>query len=96
MFTLKLYRNGPLPPAGRSVFMETAGVWVNHREGELKEILAFPKTVGVGGDYSTFLIGGEPMGIGEPIRSDDPRGQDNYYAWGVLENSSGKTTEVFR
>lgn len=87
MFTLKLYRNGPLPPHGRSVVMETVGIWVDHCEDNVKHIRAFRKTVGVMDEEGTpeFLVGGDPKAAG-----------DDYYAWGVLENAQGKTTEIFR
>lgn len=97
MFTLKLYQTGPLPPTGRTVILEVAGVWVNHCSQGVKEVLAFKKKVGVEDEDGspTFYVGGEPsepddksaiiMGVG-----------GNYYGWGVLENALGKTTEMFR
>ena len=98
MFTLKLYRNGPLPPDGRTVILETVGVWVTHCEGDVKYVQAFKKKVGVMDEdgIHEFYVGGE--------RKDDPTNQqhpsaitdDNYYSWGVLENAQGKTTEMFR
>ena len=108
MFTLKLYRNGPLPPVGKTVILETVGLWIQHGENGMKQILAFKKKVGVQDEDGTpeFYVGGCPK------RSEDrPKAQpneemvlrdgvydndDDYYSWGVLENALGKTTEVFR
>lgn len=102
MFTLKLYRNGPLPPEGRTVVLETVGLWVNHCEGGMKQIFAYKKRVGVQDEDGTpeFYVGGVP-----PERPKVPsvtpeyavyKGDDIYYDWGVLENAQGKTTEMFR
>lgn len=99
MFTLKLYRNGPLPPSGRTVVLETAGLWVDHCENGLKYIRAFKKTVGVQDEDGTpeFFVGmgfaPKPSIEGEPPEAVTP---DNLYSWGVLENAQGKTTEMFR
>lgn len=105
MFTLKLYQNGPLPPEGRSVIMEVAGVWVDHCEGNLKHVHAFKKTVGVqdedgphdfyvGGDFHQ-VVGLPANQIARPADVSLGRG-GNHYGWGVLENAQGKTTEMFR
>lgn len=101
MFTLKLYRNGPLPPEGRTVVIETVGLWVNHCENDVKHILAFKKKVGVADEDGTpeFFVGGtvptEPGPSNEPLRQICAIDSD-YYSWGVLENAQGKTTEMFR
>ena len=101
MLTLKLYRNGPLAPSGRTVILETVGLWVNHCEGDIKHILAFKKRVGVQDEDGTheFYVGGTPK-TDEPepgkMRDGVRRGDDDYYDWGVLENAQGKTTEMFR
>lgn len=101
MFTLKLYRNGPLPPDGRTVIVETAGLWVNLCDGDVKHILAFKKTVGVEDEDGTpeFYVGGTIKLV--PLTSDFPSPiiegvGGNYYTWAVLENAQGKTTEMFR
>jgi hypothetical protein len=87
MFTLKLYQNGPLPPTGRTVVMEVAGIWVDHCADGVKHVQAFKKTVGVMDEDgpNDFYIGGEA-----------PPEHANYYSWGVLENAQGKTTEMLR
>ena len=104
MFTLKLYQNGPLPPEGRSVIMETVGVWVDHCDDNILHIRAFRKTVGVEDENGTpeFYVGGDlaSRGPGEVHKAPPDcivtgRG-GNYYTWGVLENAQGKTTEMFR
>ncbi len=99
MFTLKLYRNGPLPPTGRTVIVETVGLWINHCDGDVKHIQAFKKKVGVQDEDGTpeFYVGGE--WTDRPRNANDPPSAitfDNYYTWGVLENAMGKTTEMFR
>lgn len=103
MFTLKLYQNGPLPPHGRTVIMEVAGVWVDYCTGGLKHIRAFKKTVGVEDEGGTFecYIGGEEPKEADSMSKFTPevviRGPGgNHYGWGVMENAQGKTTEVFR
>lgn len=99
MFTLKLYRNGPLPPEGKTVIIETAGLWVDHIPGDVKRIQAFKKKVGTQDEDGTqeFYVGGtwsaQPPGSSEPPPAVTA---DNYFTWGVLENAQGKTTEVFR
>lgn len=104
MFTLKLYQNGPLPPEGRTVIIETVGLWIDHCEGDVKCIKAFKKTVGVMDEGGTpyFYVGGQ---IGDLPKFGDGSGLGNaiiegaggnYYGWGVLENAQGKTTEMFR
>ena len=102
MFTLKLYRNGPLPPSGRTVVIETVGLWVNHCEGDVKHILAFKRKVGVYDEDGTheFYVGGTPVNRAD-LPKDAPSPaftteDDNYFTWGVLENAQGKTTEMFR
>lgn len=92
MFTLKLYKGGPLPPNGRSEVRSVAGVWVNHGPNDVKEVLAFKTQVGVG-DYDAFYVGGKPTPEQDAIIT-GPGG--NHYDWGVLENLQGKTTEMFR
>lgn len=101
MFTLKLYQNGPLPPEGRTVIMETVGLWVDECDRGIKFIRAFKKTVGVEDESGTpeFYVGGEPEPLGA---QQDPnsciilgRG-GNYFSWGVLENAQGKTTQMLR
>lgn len=99
MFTLKLYRNGPLPPEGKTVILETAGLWIDHCENDVKHIRAFKKTVGVMDEDGTpeFFVGGTPGTVGSNQESASPvMGHDNYFSWGVLENAQGKTTEMFR
>ncbi len=105
MFTLKLYRNGPLPPEGKTVIIETVGLWISHCEHDIKHIQAFKKTVGVMDEDGTpeFYVGGRP---GEPPNSTPALGAPpsaivrgaggNYFDWAVLENAMGKTTEMFR
>lgn len=103
MLTLKLYRNGPLPPNGFTVIIETVGLWISHCDNDVKHIQAFKKTVGVQDEDGTpeFYVGGRP-GDAEPRAVGDPppaivRGAGgNYYDWAVLENAMGKTTEMFR
>jgi hypothetical protein len=92
MFTLKLYRNGPLPPDGRAVIMEVAGVWVTHCSGDIKRIQTFKKKVGVMDEDGGFdcYVGGTPTEEHTAINS------DNHFGWAVLENAQGKTTEMFR
>jgi hypothetical protein len=99
MFTLKLYRNGPLPPEGKTVIVEAVGLWIGHCEGDIKHIQAFKKKVGVEDEDGTpeFYVGGTRI-----KNHDDGSGphsavtDDNHYSWGVLENAQGKTTEMFR
>jgi hypothetical protein len=104
MFTLKLYRNGPLSPEGRTVIIETAGLWIGHCDGGVKYIQAFKKIVGVMDEDGTpeFYVGGH-LGCGSnsptpdaplPVIISGVGG--NYYDWAVLENAQGKTTEMFR
>jgi len=102
MFTLKLYRNGPLSPGGRTVIVECAGVWINHCDKGVKEVHAFRKNVGVQDEdpIDAFYVGGDCM---PPKDEDlDPAApfpvihQGNYYGWAVLENAQGKTTEMIR
>jgi len=105
MFTLKLYQNGPLPPEGRSVIVETVGLWVDELENGVKHIRAFRKDVGVMDEGGTpeFYVGGNMYSKGpppipssaEPLVLEMGRG-GNYFSWAVLENSQGKTTQVFR
>ena len=47
MFTLKLYRNGPLPSDGRTVILECVGLWADECGDGVKMVQAFKKTVGV-------------------------------------------------
>lgn len=101
MFTLKLYKNGPLPPDGRTVIMECAGVWVDHCDNGIKQIHVYPKRVGIQDEGTVeFYVGGDTGGPGGPPRKDldaiDFGVGGNYYSWGVLENANGKTTEMFR
>jgi hypothetical protein len=104
MFTLKLYRNGPLPPAGKTVILETVGLWIGHCDGGVKHIRAFKKKVGVQDEDGTpeFYVGGQPKSDddlpkgGDNLRDGIYAGDDDYYSWGVLENAMGKTTEMFR
>lgn len=104
MFTLKLYRNGPLPPSGHTVILETVGLWINECESGMKRLLAFKKKVGVEDEDGTpeYYVGGSP-GDAPPKDRDSNlpsavvyRGDSHYYDWGVLENAQGKTTQVFR
>lgn len=104
MFTLKLYRNGPLPPDGRSVVMEVAGLWIGHCSYGIKHVRTFKKKVGVQDEDGghDFYVGGDPQ-----ARRDAPNycaetdaictdTGGNYFDWGVLENAQGKTTEMLR
>ncbi len=101
MFTLKLYQNGPMPPHGRTVILETVGLWVAHCDGDVKHIQAFKKKVGVMDEDGTpeFYVGGT---VPPPPPNTDATtpalsvNNSNYYTWGVLENAQGKTTEMFR
>lgn len=100
MFTLKLYRNGPLPPDGKTVIVETVGLWIGHCDGDVKHIRAFKKKVGVQDEDGTpeFYVGGAAP-VDAPRNHDELPSAitpDNYYSWGVLENAMGKTTEMFR
>jgi hypothetical protein len=101
MFTLKLYRNGPLPPGGKTVIVETVGLWIGHCPGDVKHILAYKKKVGVMDEDGTpeFYVGGTPKKK-DPDAPHPNDGvyetDDDYYCWGVLENAMGKTTEIFR
>lgn len=104
MFTLKLYQNGPLPPHGRTVVIECAGVWVDHCSHGIKHVQAFKKKVGVLDDDGGhgFYVGGDPEGRRHaPDYSSESDAVvlcagGNYYTWGVLENAQGKTTEMLR
>lgn len=101
MFTLKLYKNGPLPPEGLTMVMECAGVYVHHCDHGIKNVIVFPKTVGICDDGTKeFYVGGDAGSPGDPPRKDlnaiDFGVGGNYYGWGVLENANGKTTEMFR
>jgi hypothetical protein len=89
MFTLKLYRNGPLPPSGRSVILQTPGIWADNCAGEMRQIFVFKTEVGVG-DYDTYFVGGDKA----KLATSDM--EHKHYDWGVLENANGKTTEMFR
>lgn len=105
MFTLKLYRNGPLPPYGRTIIMEVSGIWVDRCENDVLHVQPFRKTVGVQDEepLPDFYVGGTwhpPL-----AQSNDPRDQSgpqsaihewNYCGWGVLETAEGKTTEMLR
>ena len=94
MFTLKLYRDGPLPPKGRAVVMEVVGIWVDYCSGGVKQIKTFKRKVGVWDENDDeFFVGGEPVPEQDAIIKGDG---GNYYGWGVLENAQGKTTEIFR
>lgn len=103
MFTLKLYRNGPIAPGGHTVILETVGLWINCCDGDVKHILAFKKKVGVQDEDGTpeFYVGGSidqpPPNTantsGPPVSAIN---DSNYYSWGVLENAMGKTTEMLR
>ena len=100
MFTLKLYRNGPLPPEGRTVIVETVGLWISHCDDGVKYIQAFRKNVGIEDEGGTpeFYVGGSPP-LDKPQNAGDPPSaitRHNHYSWGVLENAMGKTTEMFR
>jgi hypothetical protein len=92
MFTLKLYKNGPLEPRGRTEILQTSGIWINHCPNGVKEVHAFQSEVGVG-PCDTFYVGGEPMPDQDAIHTGDG---GNWYDWGVLENAQGKTTEMIR
>lgn len=99
MFTLKLYRNGPLPPEGKTVILETVGLWINHCEDGVKHVRAFKKKVGVMDEDGAheFFVGGTPKEPNSNQENASPvMGYDNYFSWGVLENAQGKTTEMFR
>jgi hypothetical protein len=104
MFTLKLYRSGPLAPEGRTVIVETVGLWIGHCDGGIKHIQAFKRTVGVMDEDGTpeFYVGGTiDRGPTKASQGDPPSAivegvGGNYYDWGVLENAQGKTTEMFR
>lgn len=103
MFTLKLYQNGPLPPNGRTVIMECAGVWVDHGPDNVKHLQAFKRKVGVMDEDGPhdFYIGGNvaetPIDPASNLRNAiDPGLGGNWFGWGVLENAQGKTTEMFR
>ena len=104
MFTLKLYRNGPMPPDGRTVIIETVGLWVDHCDGDVKCIQAFKKKVGLMDEDGTpeFYVGGTPEPVnctpapGAPPSAIVRGAGGNYYDWAVLENAMGKTTEMFR
>ncbi len=92
MFTLKLYRNGPLAPEGKTIIIETIGLWVSECGDGMKRIQPFTKKVGVmdeDGGYE-FYVGGKRTDEMSAVTS------DNHYDWGVLENAQGKTTEMFR
>ena len=91
MFTLKLYKNGPLPPHGRTVIMQTMGIWIDYIGNGIKRIMAFEKKVGVGSDYDEFYVGGIPTEEHSVIQTGDG---GNHFTWGVLENAMGKTTEM--
>jgi hypothetical protein len=92
MFTLKLYKDGPLPPEGRTEIIQTTGLWVNHGPNDVKQVLAFRGQVGAS-EYDTFYVGGKP----EPDQDAINIGVGgNHYGWAVLENAQGKTTEMFR
>lgn len=101
MFTLKLYQNGPLPPDGRTVIIETVGLWIDECGNGVKHIRAFKKTVGVEDEFGTpeFYVGGEiENGTPGQVTPDSiitGRG-GNYFSWGVLENAQGKTTQMLR
>lgn len=101
MFTLKLYKNGPLPPAGKTVIVETVGLWISHCEGDVKHIHAYKRKVGVQDEDGTpeFYVGGQPRTRDHTAPHPNNgiyEGDDDYYTWGVLENAMGKTTEMFR
>lgn len=98
MFTLKLYRNGDTINS-RVVIIETCGIWIDHngKEGDPRRILAFKKQIGVMDEEGTpeFYVGGRGLRVlvdEDPV----PWHSDNYFAWAVLENAQGKTTEMFR
>lgn len=101
MFTLKLYRNGPMPGSGRTVIVECAGIWSDRCDSGVQYIQAFKKTVGVQDEDGPheFYVGGD---FKPEWQSDNPAAPpsaitpDNYYGWGVLENALGKTTEMIR
>jgi len=108
MFTLKLIQNGG-PDRGRTVILETTGVWADYCSHGVRQIQAFKKTVGVEDENGTFTcyVGGDrdafnknadmprPTNSPDPVKLDDYIG-GNYFDWGVLENAQGKTTEMFR
>lgn len=101
MFTLKLYQDGPMPPTGRTVIIETVGLWISHCDGGVKHIQAFKKNVGILDEDGTpeFYVGGRI--IRDQNSAEFPSAiiegaGGNYYSWGVLENAQGKTTEMFR
>lgn len=102
MLTLKLYQNNP-GPYGRMVIIETVGIWADHCAGGVKHIRAFKKTLGVMDEDGTpeFYVGGDPGNAPFDGHQKDDSAivqgvGGNYFTWGVLENSQGKTTEIFR
>lgn len=100
MFTLKLYQGSLI--GGRTVIIETCGVWVDMCEGAVQHVRAFKKEVGVMDANGTpeFYVGGDlskmhlPADGCETLIAEGRGG--NYFSWGVLENSQGKTTQVLR
>ncbi len=102
MFTLKLYRNGPLPPDGKTVIIEAAGLWVTECGDGVRRIQPFTKKVGVmdeDGGYEFYVGGRVDLNTANTVSEDAAPSaitHDNYYSWGVLENAQGKTTEMFR
>jgi hypothetical protein len=98
MFTLKLYRNGPISPGGMTVIVETCGLWVGHCDNDIKHVQAFKKKVGVMDEEGTpeFYVGGSWKPIAGAGDLPTAINESNYFDWGVLENAQGKTTEMFR
>lgn len=74
MFTLKLYQNGPLPPNGRTVILETVGLWIDECGYGVKHIRAFHKEVGIDDEGGTpeFYVGGDVDALRREISRKDP------------------------
>jgi hypothetical protein len=104
MFTLKLYQN-QIGDRGRTVIIECAGVWadrfaINPGGSVVTQLHVFKKKVGIQDED-----GGHDFYVGGTLPPPEERGPDfaivdgaggNHFAWGVLENAQGKTTEMFR
>lgn len=96
MLTLKLYQaNTADPMSSRTIIIECVGVWVDHCDNGVKHLRAFQKTVGVMDDGGTpeFYVGGTPKPEQDAINTGH---YGNHFAWAVIENALGKTTEMLR
>ncbi len=104
MFTLKLYRRLPeLEGAPNSKMSKTLDVFrvvttEIGKDGHALELCVFLGSRESGLDYETYYVGVPEIGMDafgkENLHLDS--GDGSWWGWGLLENSSGNTTEHYR